>query len=159
ERELRERFRPRVLGVFDEAGLVPHNEPERAARDKVVEDLLDQVVDHGFSTMGDLRDILARSPLKLPDLAGPAELVGGDRLLRADKQLAVAIDGVCQRGEVYRRFFQRGSSVAFGTPVGRFLMRYFALPFGGAYGIIVGVLEIVDIIAKYVFGAAHYHAI
>jgi hypothetical protein len=159
EKELRERFRPCILGVLDEIGLVPTNSPERVGRDKLVEELLDQVVDHGFSTLGDLRDILARSQLKLPDLAGAGELVVGDRLLRADKQLAVALDGVHRRGEIYLRLFQRLSSVAFGTGVGRFLTRYFALPFGGAYGVIVGVLEIIDVVARYVFGLAHYHSI
>jgi hypothetical protein len=154
ERELRERFRPRVVAVFDQAGLVPQNLPEQVARDKVVEELLDHVVDHGFSTMGDLRDVLARSQLKLPDLTGPAELVRGDRLLRADKQLGVALDGVCQRGEIYRRLFQRISSVAFGTGVGRFLTRYLALPFGGAYAILVGVLEIIHLVCKWVL---HVH--
>jgi len=183
EAELRERFRPRIVGVLDEVELVPQNVPEHAARDKLVEELLDLVVDHGFSTMGDLRDGVARSQLKLPDLAEspappageswprrivrvlrrwvrlPIEVVRGDRLLRADKQLAVALDGVSRRGEVYRRLFQRVSSVAFGTPVGRFLTRYFALPFGGAYGIVVGGLHIVDIVAHYVFRIDHYHAI
>jgi hypothetical protein len=194
-------------------------------RDKVVEELLDHVVDHGFSTMGDLRDILARSQLKLPDLAGasqragalrrsldwaallaiaagliwlgayrppttpamlrdpllfirafmPAftgvlgllwfavtylpEVVRGDRLLRTDKQLGIVLDGVHRRGEVYRRFFQRVSSIAFATPFGRILTRYVALPFGGAYGAIVGVLEIIDVVADYVLGLEHFHAI
>ncbi len=150
EKELRERFRPRILAVLNQTGLVPANAAERVSRDKVVEELLDQVVDHGFSTLGDLRDILARSQLKLPDLRRPEELVQGDRLLRADKQLGVALDGVHRRGEVYLRFFQRVSSVAFGTGLGRFLTRYFALPFGGAYGVIVGVLEIVHLFAKWV---------
>src|SRR5205823_499383 len=59
EKELRERFRPRVVAVLDEVGLVPQNLPERVARDKLGEELLDHVVDHGFSTMGDLRDALA----------------------------------------------------------------------------------------------------
>jgi hypothetical protein len=159
ERELRERFRPRVVAVFNESGLVPQNLPERVARDKVVEELLDQVVDHGFSTMGDLRDVVARSQLKLPDLASPVELVRGDRLLRADKKLAVALDGVSRRGEVYRRLFQRISSVAFGTSLGRFLTRYLVLPLGGAYAVVVGVVEIIDIVAEYVFRADHFRAL
>jgi len=159
EKELRERFRPRILGVLDEAGLVPTNPPERVSRDKLVEELLDHVVDHGFSTIGNLRDILARSQLKLPDLTGPGELVDGDRLLRADKQLGVALDGVHRHGEIYLRLFQRVSSVAFGTRLGRFLTRYVALPFLGAYMAIVGVMEIIDVVAEYVFRVAHFHSI
>jgi hypothetical protein len=159
EKELRQRFRPRVVAVLTEAGLVPQNLPERVARDKLVEELLDQVVDHGFSTVGALRDTVARNQIKLPDLAGPAELVGGDRLLRADKQLGVALDGVYRRGEIYLRFFQRVSSVAFGTGFGRFLMRYFVLPFVGAYAAIVGVMEIIDLAAEHVFRLGHFRTI
>jgi hypothetical protein len=193
EEELRERFRPRIVAVLDEIGLEPANVPERVARDKLVEELLDQVVDHGFSTLGDLRDILARSQLKLPDLAEPVppsrandtgrlartvgsvtwfvaflatavprlllNLVRGDRLLRADKQLGVVLDGVYQRGAIYLRFFQRLSSVAFGTRFGRFLTRYVALPFGGAYGAVVGVMEIVDAVAEWVFRIPHFRSI
>ncbi len=159
EKDLRERFRPRMVDVLTEAGLVPQNLPERVARDQVVEELLDHLVDHGFSTLGELRDIVARSQLKLPDLAGPAELVRGDRLLVADKQLNVALDGVCRRGEIYLRFFQRVSSVAFGTGFGRFLMRYLVLPFVGAYAAIVGIMEIIDLTAQYVFRATTFHSI
>lgn len=159
EKELRDRFRPRIVGVLDEVGLQPRNLPERVARDKVVEELLDRVVESGFMTMGDLRDALARGQLKLPDLAGPGEVVTGDRLLRADKRLDVTLDGVAHRGEIYLRFFQRLSALAFGTRPGRFLTRYLALPFGGAYAVIVGVLEIIDLVAEYVFRAAHFHSI
>jgi hypothetical protein len=160
EKELRERFRPRILTVFDQVGLVPRNLPERVNRDKVVEELLDHVVEHGFSTLGDLRDIVARSQLKLPDLAGAGEVVGGgDRLVRADKQMGVALDGVYHRGEIYLRFFQRVSSVAFGTAVGRFLMRYLVLPFLGAYAVIVGVMEIIDLTAEYVFRLGHFRTV
>ncbi len=151
EKELRDRFRPRMVAVMTEAGLVPQTLPERVARDKLVEELLDHVVEHGFSSVGDLRDIVARSQLKLPDLASPVELVGGDRLLRADKQMGVALDGVYRRGPIYLRFFQRVSSVAFGTRVGRFLMRYFALPFGAAYGVIIMLLEIIHLAGLWVF--------
>ncbi len=159
EKELRERFRPGVVAVLTQAGLVPQNLPERVARDKLVEELLDRVVEHGFSSVGDLRDIVARSQLKLPDLAGPAELVRGDRLLRADKQLGVALDGVYHRGEIYLRFFQRVSSVAFGTAPGRFLMRYLVLPFVGAYAAIVGVSHLIDLVGEYVFRSPHFRSI
>ena len=69
----------------------------------------------------DLRDTLSRSQLKLPDLGGVGELLLGDRLIRANRGLAVVLDGVYRRGEVYLRWLQRLSSLAFGTAVGRFL--------------------------------------
>src|SRR5262249_41243817 len=123
EKELREGFRPIVVAVLNESGLVPTNLPERVARDTGVEELLDHVVENGFTTLGDLRDIVARSQLKLPDLAAsaesasrptllgrfgawlhrvfvaaPRELVKGDQLLKADKLLGFALDGVHRRG-------------------------------------------------------------
>ena len=54
EKELRAGFRPIVVSVLTESGLVPVNLPERVARDKVVEELLDQVVENGFTSLGDL---------------------------------------------------------------------------------------------------------
>jgi hypothetical protein len=143
EERVRERFRPQVLAALDEVGLQPENLPEQVARAKLVEELLDRVCDRGFLTMGDLRDALSRNQLKLPDLAGPTEFLRGDRLLRANGRLAVALDGVYHRGEVYLRWLQRLSSVAFGTPAGRFLTLFFVLPFGGAFLILEGLQHVV----------------
>src|SRR5205807_1971072 len=80
-----------------------------------------------------LREALARNRLKLPDLSGPGEFLLGDPLIRANRQLAVSLDGVYRRGEIYLRLLQRLSALAFGTAVGRFLTLYLILPFGGAF--------------------------
>ena len=98
--------------------------------------------------MGDLRDALARNQVKLPDLAGPLELFAGDRLLRANRRLSVALDGIYHRGEVYMRWLQRLSSLAFGTRLGRFLTQYVALPFGGAFVILKGVDHLAEMLSK-----------
>ncbi|HTU22019.1 MAG TPA: hypothetical protein VMG10_28530, partial [Gemmataceae bacterium] len=68
EHRLRERLRPVMRDALDRVGLTPRNIAERVARDKVVEELIDLVVEHGFFVLGDLRDALARNRLKLPDL-------------------------------------------------------------------------------------------
>jgi hypothetical protein len=68
EERLRQRLRPRLVDALDTVGLVPGNVAERHARDKLVEELLDRVVERRFLTIGDLRDALARNRLKLPDL-------------------------------------------------------------------------------------------
>ncbi|HUY33606.1 MAG TPA: hypothetical protein VMV69_12725 [Pirellulales bacterium] len=133
EQKLRERFRPAVAAALEQLGLEPRNLPERVAHDKLIEELLDRVVDDGFLAMSDLRDAISRNNLKLPDLADGAEFVRGDQLLRADRRLATLMDGVYHRGEVYQRWPQRLSSLAFGTGPGRLLVRYLALPYGGAY--------------------------
>ena len=132
ETRLREQLRPQIATVLDEVGLVPQNLPERVARKKLIEELLDQIGQRGFLTMGDLRDAISRNNLKLPDLSEPLDFLRGDQLLRADRKLAIALDGVYRHGEFYLRWMQRLSSLGFGTGVGRFLTRFAVVPFGGA---------------------------
>ncbi|MHB1422188.1 MAG: hypothetical protein ACYC3I_03110 [Gemmataceae bacterium] len=176
---LRQRLRPVVRGALDKVGLTPSNIAEEAARDKVVEELIDGVVEHGFLGMGDLRDAIARNRLKLPDLTGlsgaatvrertpvqaPRSLTVaalaplcrgiktfflGDPLIRANRQLAADLDGVYHRGEIYLRWLQRFSAAAFGTHVGRFLTLYAALPFGCA----LAVLKVWDEVREHIPGA------
>jgi hypothetical protein len=135
EKSLRDRFRPTIHTALDRVQLTAHNLPERVARRKLVDELLDRIVERGFLSMGDLRDALSRNNLKLPDLdfTSLKQWLLGDQLLRADRELAVTLDGVYRRGEIYLRLPQRLSSLAFGTRLGRFLTRYAAIPFGGAY--------------------------
>jgi hypothetical protein len=142
EKRIRARFRPIIVGVFDEVGLTPQNLPEQVSRDRLVEELLDRIVERGFITVGDLRDGIARGQLKLSDLSGPKELVIGDCLIRADRKLATVLDGVYRRGEIYLRWLQRLSSLSFGTRPGRWLVRFFVIPFGGAYAVIEMILHL-----------------
>lgn len=133
EQVLRTRIRPLITADLEAVGLTPTNVPEQVAREKVVEELLDRITERGFLNMGDFRDALSQSQLKLPDLGGVPELLIGDKLLRADRRLAKSLEGVYRGGAVYLRVPQRLSSVAFGTPTGRFLVQYLVLPYGGAY--------------------------
>ena len=142
EDDLRERFRHAVDATLESSWVRPANLPERVAYRKLVEELLDPIVSRGFTTLGDLRDAASRGNLKLSDLASPAEFLQGDRLLQSDRALAQALDGVHRRGEVYLRWLQRFSALAFGTPVGRFLTLYLALPFGGTFVLLKGLEEI-----------------
>jgi hypothetical protein len=140
---LRERFRPRVEEALQATWVQPRGVAERVAYRKLVEEMLDRVASRGFSTLGDLRDAASQSNLKMPDLADPSEFFHGDRLLNADRALADQLDGVHRRGEVYLRWFQRLSAAAFGTPAGRFLTLYLALPYGGAFVALKGTEEII----------------
>ena len=143
EHRLRERLRPALEETLIEVGFLPQNLPERVSFRKIVEELLDAVVERGFFAMGDIRDAIARNNLKLDDVADPLELVAGDRLLRADRRLAQVLDGVYQQGAFYLRGLQRLSSCAFGTKAGRTLTLYAAIPFGGAY-VILSFVDHVD---------------
>lgn len=143
EENLRSRFRPTIASALDRVQLRPQNLPERVAREKLIDELLDRVVERGFLTMGDLRDALSRNNLKMPDVASIKQLVLGDQLLQTNRQLAERMDGVYHRGEIYLTLPQRLSSLAFGTPLGRFLTQYVVLPFGGAFLIQKGVQHII----------------
>ena len=143
EEQLRSRFRPPIVAAFDSVKLTPHNLPERVARDKLIDEMLDRIVERGFLTMGDLRDALSRNNLKVPDLTNARQFLLGDQLLVANRHLADDLDGVYHRGEVYLTFPQRLSSLAFGTPLGRFLTQYIVLPFGGAFLVQKGLQHVI----------------
>ncbi|MFT4640176.1 MAG: hypothetical protein ACI8T1_003501 [Verrucomicrobiales bacterium] len=132
EQQLRGRLRIRIARSLNEKGLSPENIPERVARQKLIEELLDCVVRRGHLSMGDVRDAISRSQLKLSDLTG-RELLGGDAILRADRRLNRLLDGVYRRGEFYLRGLQYLSSLGFGRVSGRFIFQYLVVPFGGAF--------------------------
>jgi hypothetical protein len=139
EARLRRQVRPHLLGALDAVGLVPRDVPEQVAREKLADELLDLVAERGFLSVGDLRDAIARNQLKLPDLTDPVRFFTGDPLLCANRLLARDLDGIYRRGEIYLRWLQRLSSLAFGNPLGRFLTNYLALPFGGAFFLLKGI--------------------
>jgi hypothetical protein len=153
ETRLRQRLRPAIAAALDEVELRPQNLPERVARKKLVEELLDRIVDRGFATMGDLRDAISRNNLKLPDLSWPFGLFHGDQLLRADRKLAIVLDGVYRRGEFYLRWMQRASSLGFGTRLGRLLTRFAVVPFGGAYVTLAFVQHVWELVKGEELGA------
>jgi len=148
ERRVRLVNRPYLLEVLDEVGLRPQNPPEKIARNKVIDELLDGLCARGFIKMTDLRDAIARNQLKLHDLSGPKELLLGDPILRANSLLAVRMDGLYKRGEIYMRALQRGSSLAFGTYVGRFVTLFAVLPFFGAFIVLGGLHHFVELLTS-----------
>jgi hypothetical protein len=147
ERRLRDQLRPRIAASLDKVGMRPQNFAERVALNKLIEELLDRISARGFLNIGDLRDAISRNNLKLPDLSGLGEWLGRDRLLQIDREFSFALDGVYHRAEVYMRWLQRLSSAGFGTPVGRFVTRYFVLPFVGAFVILAGPHYLIEEIA------------
>nr|MBC8290607.1 hypothetical protein [Planctomycetota bacterium] len=145
EHQMRERLRPLAAETLKEVGLTPENVPQMIAIRKMTEELLDRVAVRGFFTMGDLRDTISRSNLKLSDLSGPMEFLAGDKLLKADRQLNRTMDGVYQRGDIYLRWLQRLSAASFGTLIGRFLTRFIAIPYGASYIIYAAVAHIIEL--------------
>ncbi|HMP02503.1 MAG TPA: hypothetical protein PKC45_08400 [Gemmatales bacterium] len=135
---MRDHLRPILLETFANAGLTPGNLPERLARDQCVEELLGTLCRRGYLNVGDLRDALARNELKMADLSGPREFWWGDALLRADRMLMDRLDGLYQPGAFYHRWFHRGSSIFFGTSLGRFATLWLLLPLLAAFVILEG---------------------
>jgi hypothetical protein len=156
EQRVREANRPVLFQTLDDVGLKPASACEVVARNKLVEELLDSVCARGFLKIGDLRDAIARNRLKLPDLGGPIEFFGGDPLLRANNLLALRMDGVYRRGEIYMRTLQRSSALAFGTPLGRLLVLFVLLPFGGAFVLLEGLQHLIGFaLAGFAFVVRH----
>jgi hypothetical protein len=153
EDQLRDRFRPEIGRALEQNGFEARNLPERVALQKLNEELLDRVVHRGFLSMGDLRDAISRNNRKLPDLAGPVEFFAGDRLLRVDRRLATVMDGIYRGGEVYLRFLQRMSALAFGTKIGRLFTRYLVMPYGGAFVVLEFLQHVVGPISELVMGS------
>ncbi|MGA2059370.1 MAG: hypothetical protein ABSG67_02730 [Thermoguttaceae bacterium] len=156
EARLREKLRPKIRDALDTVGLSPRNLPEQVAQKKIVEELLDRVVERGFLSMGDLRDALSRNALKLPDIGGPGALMFGDPLLQADKRLAELLDGVYRPSEFYLRWLQQLSSLGFGTRIGRFLTLSLVVPFGGSFLIYKGLNHLVGFFLKHSKDINHY---
>lgn len=133
EERLREMLRPVLRDVLQEEGLSPGNLPEEVAFAKLIEEILDELVERGFINMAVLRDAISRNRLKLEDLEGREEFLRGDELLRANRRLADELEGIYRGGEFYLRWLQRISSLAFGTRWGRAVVLFGLIPFGGSY--------------------------
>lgn len=150
DRNVRSALRPRVLEALAAERLEPSNLPERVARAKLVEELLDHAIARGYVGLGQLRDAISRNQLKLGELASAAQLWAGDALLSADQRLSRSLDGMHRRGEVYLRALQKVSSVAFGTWLGRIVVLWIVLPLGGAFVVVEGVAHMWAVLARLV---------
>jgi hypothetical protein len=133
EERLRAKFGPALASALHDVGLKPEDPPERTAFNKIIEEILDRIIEHGYLTYSDLRDRISRNQLKLHDLTDPQEFIRGDPLLRLDRRLATLLDGVYRPSEIYMRLLERTTALSFGTRTGRLLMRFVVLPFGGAW--------------------------
>jgi len=152
ERRLRARLGPEIRRVVSAAGLVPATLVEDAALDTLVDEILDGIAQRGFESFGALRDAVSRNQLKLADLAGVGELLGGDALLRADRRLAAALDGAYRPAPVYLLAMQRLSAVAFGIRAGRAVTLHLLLPFGGAWILWKFLEHVVELVSEYSLG-------
>jgi hypothetical protein len=148
----RESLRPRLERCLAESGLAPQTLVEEAAREKLVDELLDAIMDRGFVSFGSVRDAISRNQLKLHDLGTAADWVHGDELLRLDARLAAALDGVYRPAPAYLAVMQRLSAPFFGTGIGRLVTTHLLLPLGGAWIALRGIEHIVEPVTAYSLG-------
>ncbi len=123
---------PRIEQAMREADFVPRNHREIVAAQKMKLELLDVIKHRRHLKFTDVRDIVARNILRLPDPTW-TEFFRGDRLRRFDRTAERALPGVYRPGEMYIKGLQQLGAPLFGTPLGRDILRYLLLPFGGAY--------------------------
>jgi hypothetical protein len=148
EERLRVRFRPILEVALQDVGLVPSNPPERTAFYTIIEELLDRIIAGGHLTFSELRDVISRNQLKLPDLGDPQDFLRGDPLLRLDTRLASLLDGVYRPSEMYSRFFERLTALNFGTHLGRLITTVVTLPFVSAFLLLRGVKLVIEFVDK-----------
>lgn len=151
EHDVREKFGPILINALRENGFAPRSAVERVAFDKMVGELLDVVSTRGRFSLGDVRDVVARNDFKLADVKGVLEFWRGDALLRTNRALARAFDGVYRGGEFYLRWLLQFTSLAYGTRVGRFLTTHFAIPIGGSVMVVEGLQHTLFILIKLAF--------
>ncbi|WP_296695437.1 sulfite exporter TauE/SafE family protein [Thiocapsa sp. UBA6158] len=125
-------IRPHLRASLEEAGFNPTNHRERVAAHKMREELLDVIQHRRHLKFTDVRDIVARNILRLPDPT-LEEIRHGDRLAHFDRIAARNLPGVYKPGEFYVKGLQQLGAPLFGTPRGRLILRHLILPTGLAY--------------------------
>jgi hypothetical protein len=132
DQHLETEFTPRLEQAMREANFVPRNHREIVAAQKMKLELLDVIKHRRHLKFTDVRDIVARNILRLPDPTWN-EFFRGDRLRCFDRTADRALPGVYRPGEFYIKGLQQLGAPLFGTPIGRDLSRFLLLPFGGAF--------------------------
>ena len=123
---------PRMERAMREADFVPRDHRETVAAHKMKLELLDVIKHRRHLKFTDVRDIVARNILRLPDPTLD-EFFRGDRLRRFDRTASRALPGVYRPGELYIKGLQQLGAPLFGTNPGRIILRHLLLPAGGAY--------------------------
>jgi hypothetical protein len=148
---VRSKFGPILAETLRANGLTPENAVDRIAFDKLVAETLDVVVAKGRFSLGNLRDVVSRNDFKLPDVKDFRDFRTGGSLLRVDRALTYIFDGVYRGGEFYLRWLLQFTSLAYGTRIGRFVTKHFALPVGLSVLLVEGLQHTLFVGAKLAF--------
>ena len=136
EAEVRAEIGPVLSEAMVDAGFSPTSHLGKLALGQIVENLIDRILEQGFLTFQNLRDALAVSPVKMPDLADFAQWVRGDELLLLDRRLSSLLEGIYQPSELYGATLERATAAFFGTMTGRFISLYLMFPYLTAFVVV-----------------------
>lgn len=136
ENEVRAQIGPVLSEALGDAGFNPTSQLGKLALGQIVETLIDRILEQGFLTFQNLRDALAVSPVKMPDLADFAQWVRGDELLLLDRRLSSLLEGIYQPSELYGATLERATAAFFGTRPGRFISLYVLFPYLTAFVVV-----------------------
>ena len=156
---LEQQIGPRLLDALASAGFVPQGSSDtrvgphadRIALRRLADSLVEIVRQRWHLRFSDVRDLLARDTLRLPD-ASLQEILRGDRLTRFDRAAALALPGVYRRGEIYIKGLQRLGAPLFGTPNGRLVLRLALGPWLAAY---LGLIGMGLVLGLFIPGPGH----
>ncbi|WP_146108830.1 hypothetical protein [Chromatium okenii] len=129
---LEKQLKPHLQRAIADAGFSASDHREAVAAHKLLRELLDVIEHRRHLKFTDVRDIIARNVLRLPDFSAN-DVFRGDRLARFDRAAAHALPGVYKPGEFYLKGLQQLGAPLFGTALGRLALRYLILPFGLAF--------------------------
>lgn len=130
---LRELLRPIVNKNLKDAGFEAVGTLGTLANQRLVEEFLDELLDQGYLSYSELRDLISRNFLKMEDINDPKVFFDGDALLRLDRHLSHDLEGVYLGSDFYQRWLEKFTALNFGTYLGRQLTRYITLPLGSAF--------------------------
>lgn len=129
---LDKQLEPHLRRALHEAGFTARSHRQEVAFHKLLCELLDVIALRRHLKFTDVRDIVARNLMRLPDLSF-SELLHGDRLSRFDRAAARTLPGVYKPGELYIKGLQQLGAPLFGTPRGRVVLRHLVLPLALAF--------------------------
>ncbi len=144
---LQQFLQPLLKTIIRTAGFGIGMPRDQVSLDKIIKQIIALVEKKSYFGFSDLRDIIARNDLRLPDPSLKA-LFFGDNLIKLHRLLLENLSGIYRGGDFYLTLLQQLSAVLFGNVVGRNLTRFIILPFGIAFLALEGI--------NYLYHLLHY---
>lgn len=147
EQNLRKFLGPLIFKTLKESGFEGEGILGTISFERLIDEFLDKLLDQGYLSYSELRDLISRNFLKMEDIPNARAFFAGDSLLKLDRKLAAELEGVYTSSDFYQRWLEKFTALNFGTSWGRIITRFITLPIGSAFLIV----EALDVIASRLF--------